>query len=71
MDFNDLVKEQPELKEIKAEASNWYGHPDRWRRYESLKARVKRCVGWKAPKGMADFMYTRDAYDIAHKEIFK
>jgi len=71
MDFKELAEVRPELNEIKREAQNWYGHPDRWHRYEKLKTRIKRLVGWRAEKGYPDFIYTREAYDIAHREILQ
>lgn len=71
MDFKELAAVRPELNEIKQQAENWYGHSDRWRYYEQLKGKVKKLVGWKAEKGYPDFMYTREAYDVAHREIFQ
>lgn len=72
MQFADLVRECPELEQIKREAKGWRDddNPEMWDRYESLKARMKRCVGWKARKGLPEFMYTMQAFDIAAKEIF-
>ena len=71
MDFNELAKIRPELNQIKRDAKNWYDNPDRWRFYEQLKGRMKKLVGWNAEKGYPDFMYTSDAYGVAHKEIFR
>jgi hypothetical protein len=70
MTFNDMAEQCPELKQIKEEAKSWWEQDDRWEIYETLKACLKVWVGEKAIVGLPEFMYTRTAYDIAHKEIF-
>lgn len=69
--FHDLVKEQPKLTEIREAAQGWYQGPDRWRNYEKLKASMCSCVGMSAKSGLPRFMYTVQAYDVAHYAIFK
>lgn len=71
--FEDLVRESPELENIKRDAIGIWNSNFRWEKYEKLKGRMNRLVGWSklVPKNMPDFMYTSDAHDIAWNEIFK
>lgn len=72
-----LVKEEPELKELlkRAKAINDNKAKDSfcanyiWYR-KGFRESVYKLVGWEAKKGMADFMYTTTAFDIAYDKIY-
>ncbi len=70
--FERLCKVAPELAQIRKDAvrqlsnDNMY---DFWERYENIKARMSKYVGWYACN-YPEFMQSPDAFDVAHKAIF-
>lgn len=69
--FKQLQQVKPELTLIKRSAQGWYQTVQRWTHYELLKSAMCKCVGMTAEKGLPQFMYTTEAYDVAHHAIFK
>ena len=71
--FDTLVQICPELIVIQDEAHRTMDCKDvslYWEIYESIKSRIKECVGLYAKPGLPDFVYTAMAYDCVHKSVF-
>lgn len=72
--WEQLCDVSPELTNIRDDAKLILGGKpqDRWfwQHYESLKRRLKSCVGMYAHPGLPDYCLTTDAYDLAYREIF-
>lgn len=72
--FETLSQVCPELLNIQGEAKRVLvgetNVPEYWEKYEALKARMKRQVGFTAQEGLPSFIYTATAYNCAHKAIF-
>lgn len=73
--FAQLCAVSPELEIIKQDASRILSalmprDEYFWQHYESLKRRMKSCVGWNARQGLPNFVRSSAAYDLAFKEIF-
>lgn len=68
MKFKDICQQAPQLAELKKQAKNWTDN-DEARLYPSFKSIISSWVGWDARRGLPDWMYTSEAYDIAIKAI--
>lgn len=68
-----LCEISPELEIIKDDAKRLLTNPKDyyfWQRYEGLKRRMSSCVGMYAHPGLAEWIRSASAYDLAHKTIF-
>lgn len=71
MNWNEMCKLEPKLLDLQREADQELSDRSStrfWRKYESIKAQVKRMVGYHAKN---QSLSTRECYDIAHDNVFK
>jgi len=66
--FAQIKEHAPELAELKRKAKNWTDE-DEARDYERFKKIISSWVGWDARRGLPDFMYSSEAYDVALSAI--
>jgi hypothetical protein len=69
MIFAELCKAAPELFFIQKDAKKTL-KPGDYEQYERLKDRMILHAGFIARRGLPEFHYTAEAYDVAHAAIF-
>lgn len=71
MDWNTMFNLEPKLISLQREADQELSDmssPRFWRKYENIKAQVKRIVGYHSKN---EVLATRECYDIAHDNVFR
>ena len=73
MTIEDIFTVTLEVKKIRRDAVKMLGHRDGhfWQRYETLKGRLNREVGWYCPAFYPDWMHTVEAHDLAYHFVFE
>lgn len=72
MDIQKVLAIAPELKEVREYAVSTLrrGEPNFWRRYEAVKGRLNRIVGFDCQYDYPDWMFGMEAHDAAYKFVF-
>lgn len=73
MDIQKILEVAPQLHEVRACAVETLkrGGPGFWNRYEAVKSRLNRIVGFDCQYDYPGWMFSTEAHDAAYRFVFR